>query len=52
MASWQRFTLAAEYSVPLTPADPDSSNPSLQQGTLPPAPPWRRFLFEEDDFAP
>jgi MoxR-like ATPase len=52
MASWHRFTLAAKHSIPLRPADPGNSDPSLHQGTLPPAPPWRRFLFEEDDFAP
>ena len=60
MASWHRFTLAAEHSIPLTPAkppdpknsDPENSEQSTRQGTLPPAPPWRRFLFKEDDFAP
>ena len=60
MASWHRFTLAAEHSIPLTPAkspdpknsDPENSEQSARQGTLPPAPPWRRFLDEEDDFAP
>ena len=60
MASWHRFTLAAEHSIPLTPAkspdpknsDPENSEQSARQVTLPPAPPWRRFLDEEDDFAP
>ena len=60
MASWHRFTLAAEHSIPLTPvkspdpedSDPENPNQSARQVTLPPAPPWRRFLFEEDDFAP
>jgi MoxR-like ATPase len=45
MASWQRFTLKPAHSIPLTPADPaDPERP----GTLPPAPPWRRFLSDED----
>lgn len=45
MASWHRFTLAPENSIPLTPADPtDPARPC----TLPPAPPWRRFLSDED----
>ena len=52
MASWHRFTLAAEPRIPLRIADPGNSDPNLRQGNLPPAPPWRRFLFEEDDFAP
>lgn len=48
MASWQRFTLTPAHSIPLTPADPaDPDRP----GTLPQAPPWRRFL-SDDAFAP
>jgi len=49
MASWQRFTLAPENSIPLTPAA-DPADPD-RLGTLPPAPPWRRFL-SDDDFMP
>jgi MoxR-like ATPase len=48
MASWHRFTLKPAHSIPLTPADPaDPDRPA----TLPPAPPWRRFL-SDDAFAP
>ncbi|MFN9631876.1 MAG: AAA family ATPase [Cyanobacteriota bacterium] len=45
MTSWHRFTLAAERSIPLTPADP--ADPDHKE-TLPPAPPWRRFLSDAD----
>lgn len=45
MASWHRFTLEPENSIPLTPADPKHPE---RPGTLPPAPPWRRFLSDED----
>ncbi len=48
MASWHRFTLNPDHSIPLTPADPDDPD---CPGTLPPAPPWRRFL-SDDDFTP
>jgi MoxR-like ATPase len=48
MASWHRFTLAEEQSIALTLADPTNPDPSLHQGTLPEAPPWRRFLSDAD----
>jgi MoxR-like ATPase len=48
MTSWHRFSLAPENSVALTPADPADPARSV---TLPPAPPWRRFL-SDDAFAP
>jgi MoxR-like ATPase len=50
MASWQRFTLKAEDSIPLTPAVLDPANPAVtrHKGTLPPAPPWRSFLSDKD----
>ena len=52
MTSWHRFTLKAEDSIPLNPADPTDPDPRVREGTLPPAPPWRRFLSEEKDFEP
>ncbi|MFM7549519.1 MAG: AAA family ATPase [Cyanobacteriota bacterium] len=45
MTFWHRFTLAADRSIPLIPADP--AHPD-RKGTLPPAPPWRRFLSDAD----
>ncbi|MEB3316858.1 MAG: MoxR family ATPase [Cyanobacteriota bacterium] len=48
MASWQRFTLNPAQSIPLTPADPAAPD---RPATLPPAPPWRRFL-SDNAFAP
>ncbi|MFM7550745.1 MAG: AAA family ATPase [Cyanobacteriota bacterium] len=48
MASWHRFTLKPDQSIPLSPADPDDPDRPV---TLPPAPPWRRFL-SDDAFDP
>ena len=52
MPSWHRFTLAAEDSIPLTPDAPADPTVPAHPGTLPPAPPWRRFLSDPKDFAP